>query len=87
MPTLEEEAKLDIPAATPAGKIFKLSSLGLPMLRNPKSRGELYIRVDVDIPKKLSDEEKKLLKELAKLRGEKILLKKKAIFDRLKENL
>ena len=87
VPTLEEEETLEIPAATTAGKMFKLSGHGLPMLRNPKVRGELYIRVDVDIPKKLNEEEKKLLKEFAKLRGEKIQMKKKGIFERFKENL
>ncbi|MSR77453.1 MAG: molecular chaperone DnaJ [Candidatus Omnitrophica bacterium] len=87
VPTLEEEETLEIPPSTPSAKIFKISGLGLPMMRNPKIRGEIYVRVDVEVPKKMTPEEKELLKELAKLRGEITPQKKKGIFDRIKGNL
>ncbi len=85
--TLEGETSLEIPAGSPSGKIFKLKGEGLPALRNPEARGDLYVRIEVAVPPRVSDEERKLLKELAKIRNEKVQPKKKGIFERIKENL
>jgi curved DNA-binding protein len=60
---------LTVPPETPSGKTFRLSGLGMPRLRNPSSRGDLYIKTRVELPAHLSDQEKKLLMELARLRN------------------
>ncbi len=86
-PTLDGEESLEIPAGSQSGKIFKIKEKGLPELRNPDVRGDIYYRVEVAVPTKLNDDEKKLLKEFAKLRGDKVQPKKKGLFDRIKENL
>jgi molecular chaperone DnaJ len=86
VPTLEGKTKLVIEAGTPSGEIFKIKGQGLPSLHGT-ARGELYVRVEIDVPKKLSSEEKKLLQELAKCRQEKVEIKKKGLFDHLKESL
>ena len=86
VPSLEGEEKLSIPGATQAGKIFKMKEKGLPFLQQPSVRGDLLIRVDIDVPKKMDATQKSLLKEFAKLRGEKVQVKKKGFFDRIKES-
>ena len=86
VPTLEGETKLKIPAGTPAGKLFKLKGHGVPHLGHPSERGDLAVRMDVEVPVKLEKAEQDLLREFAKLRGEKIQIKKKGFFDRLKES-
>ena len=40
----------------------------MPNLRNPKKRGDLYARLTVQTPRKLSEREKELFRELASLR-------------------
>lgn len=84
--TLTGTVELNVPAGTPSGEILKIKAEGLPHIQNASVRGDLYVRVDVDVPKKLTEAEKKLLKEYAKLRHEKIQTKKKSFFEHLKES-
>ncbi len=66
VPTLEGQAKMTVPAATPTGKLFRLRGNGLPRLHGGR-RGDLFVRVFVEVPKKLSKEQKNLIKELHRL--------------------
>ncbi|HBT26498.1 MAG: molecular chaperone DnaJ [Pseudothermotoga sp.] len=59
---------LRIPAGTQPGTVFRLKGEGAPSVRTGR-RGDLYVTVNVRIPKTLSSEEAKLLKELAKIKG------------------
>ncbi len=59
---------LNIPQETDSGKIFKIKGMGLPKIPNKNLRGDLYIRVIIQIPKNLTEEEKKLFKKLNDLR-------------------
>jgi len=60
-------ATLKIPAGTQQGQKFRLAGQGMPKLREPKSSGDLYARVKIEIPRKLSDEQRKLFEDLRKL--------------------
>ena len=51
------------------GKQFRLRGLGMPNLRNPDNRGDLYAVVSVEIPQDLSEEEKRLFRQLKQARG------------------
>jgi curved DNA-binding protein len=66
--SLERTVKLTIPPGTSNGKIFRLSGLGMPSLRNPEKRGDLYATIEVQLPKDLSEEEKRLFQKLRDLR-------------------
>jgi curved DNA-binding protein len=59
---------LTIPPETRSGQSFRLAGLGMPRLGSPSARGDLYVKVQADLPTGLSDEEKKLVNELARLR-------------------
>ena len=59
---------LTIPAGTQPGQSFRLSGRGMPHLRDPKTRGDLYARIKVQIPRNLSPEQRKLFEQLAKAR-------------------
>jgi len=63
VPSLDEPVRLKIPAGTQSGKIFKIKSKGMPAVGGP--RGDLHIRVLVEVPSKLSSKEKELLEKLA----------------------
>jgi curved DNA-binding protein len=66
--TLDKSVKLSIPPETANGKIFRLSGLGMPNLRNPDHRGDLYATIDVQLPSNLSEKEKGMLEKLRELR-------------------
>lgn len=67
VPTLERPVALNIPAGTQNGKTFRLRHLGMPHLKNPDTRGDILAQVDVQLPTKLSEQEKKLFEELRAL--------------------
>lgn len=71
VPTLEDKrVKVKIPAGTQNGKILRLRGEGVPLLHSPGRRGDMYIRVHVVIPEKLSGKARSLLKELSEMEGE-----------------
>lgn len=63
VPTLEGRARIKIPAGTQSGKIFRLREKGLPSLEG-RGRGDLLVHVNIWTPKKLTDEERRLLEQL-----------------------
>ena len=86
VPTLKGKVKINIPAGTPAGKIFRLKGKGIGVL-NSYEKGDQLIHVNVWIPKKVSNEEIEMLNKL-KISpnfepGEK--QKGKGFFERMKE--
>ncbi len=62
VPLVEGTDKLKIPAATQGGTVFTLDNKGLPDLRTG-TRGDLFVHVDIEVPKKLSKKQKQALKE------------------------
>lgn len=66
---LDKTVKLNIPPETANGKKFRLSGLGMPKLRTPDERGDLYAKIKVMLPQQLSDEEKELLTQWQSLRN------------------
>jgi curved DNA-binding protein len=67
VPTLERPVVLTIPPETPNNKIFRLRGLGMPNLKNPDQRGDLYARVLVQLPTHLTDRERELFRQLRDL--------------------
>ena len=57
-----------IPKETDNGKLLKLTKMGMPRNGNLNDKGDLYVRILVQLPKKLSKEERKLFEKLSELR-------------------
>jgi molecular chaperone DnaJ len=74
---------VSVPAGTQPGQLFRIKSAGVPSLRG-RGRGDLLVRVDVDVPTKLDDEEGELLHRLAEHRGESVSPPSKGVFARLR---
>ncbi len=71
VPTLEgKRARVKIPPGTQTGKMLRLKNEGIPHLHNSHRRGDMYIKLIVQVPTKLSSRAKELLKELASVNGE-----------------
>ena len=75
VPTIYGDVKLKIPAGTQTGTNFRLRGKGIPYI-NSKRCGDQHIKVNVIIPKKLNFEQKKILKEFAKISNYDINFKK-----------
>jgi curved DNA-binding protein len=67
VPTLEGNVRLKIPPGTQPGQRFRLRERGLPS--SSGKRGDLYVEVQLAIPKKVTEKEKELWSELGKLHG------------------
>ena len=81
IPTLEGEMEFNIPEGTTSGTKFRVKDQGIPVL-NGRGRGVLEFTVDVDVPKKLNDEQRELLTKFAKTFGDEVNQKKRGIFGR-----
>ncbi|WP_254174914.1 molecular chaperone DnaJ [Planktothrix pseudagardhii] len=68
--TVDGSTKLTIPPGTQPGTVLTLENKGVPRLGNPVSRGDHLITVLVDIPTKVTPEERELLEQLVKIRGD-----------------
>jgi len=72
VPTLDGDEILVIPAGTQTGKVFRLRGKGVPYLRR-NGRGDQLVIVQVAIPTDLSDEQKRLFKDLARTLGKEVI--------------
>ncbi len=84
VPTLEGPAQLKIPAGTQGATAFKLRGKGMPVL-NSSNRGDLIVRVLVEVPTRLNAEQRKKLEEFAELMGEDNSPLHKGFFEKAKE--
>ena len=68
-PTIDKKVQLTIPPGTANGKVFRLKGLGMPKLRKPKERGDLYATVEARLPENLSEDELDLVRQWQKMRS------------------
>ena len=65
VPTIDDrQLSLKIPPGTKSGTKMRLSGHGLPDMKSNKN-GDLYVRIQVKIPRRLSEEQKKIVDQLA----------------------
>ena len=67
--TLDGDEEIDIRPGTQSGQVVTLRARGVPHLRGV-GRGDLHVHVEVHTPTRLDEEQEKLVRELARLRGE-----------------
>ncbi|MCE9647179.1 MAG: DnaJ domain-containing protein [Chloroflexi bacterium] len=59
------KVKLNIPAGTQTDQVFRLAGRGMPHIKNPNTRGDLFVKLKVQVPKYLSAKQRELLEEAA----------------------
>jgi curved DNA-binding protein len=69
VPTMTGEAVLTIPAGTQNGRTFRLRGKGMPRLRQPDQRGDLYAKLEVRLPTRLTPRQQELFEELQQSAG------------------
>ena len=84
VPTLQGRGEVEVPAGTQSGQVFRLGGKGMP---DPRRRGlgDLLVQVVIEVPKKLSKEEKTLLRDLAELEHKNVAPERKGFFEKLKD--
>jgi molecular chaperone DnaJ len=68
LPTLKSKIALKIPPETPNGNVFRLAGQGMPHLGDLSRHGDLFAKVKVVLPTKLTQKEKQLFEQLRTLR-------------------
>ena len=66
--TMTGKVKLNIPAGTQPDQVFRLSGRGMPQLNKKDIKGDLYVKLKVQIPKYLSAKQRQLLEEASKIK-------------------
>jgi molecular chaperone DnaJ len=70
VPTLDGRAQLRVPPGTNSGQKLRLREKGVPSVRQPGKRGDLYVELQVVVPKPVDERVRNLLRELAQLESE-----------------
>jgi len=84
IPTLEGKTKIRVESGTQNGDEFRLRGKGINYLRS-KGRGDLIVRFSIEIPKKLNEKQKELLRKFDELSSVDAYEKRKSFFDKLRE--
>ena len=66
--TMDGKIKLNVPAGTQPEQVFRLAGRGMPQVKNANEKGDLYVRLKVQIPKYLSAKQRELLDEASRLK-------------------
>ncbi|SCX94666.1 molecular chaperone DnaJ [Alkaliphilus peptidifermentans] len=84
VPTLEGKVKYKIPEGTQSGTVFRLKARGIV---SPKGygKGDQYVRVIVEVPKKLTESQKDILRKFASESGEDVHEQRRTFFDKVKD--
>jgi len=69
VPTMTGKVMLTVPAGTQPEQTFRLAGRGMPQLKSPQAKGDLYVHTRIRIPRQLSSKQKSLLEEAAKLKS------------------
>ena len=84
VPTLKGVETMDVPTGTQHGEVFKLKNRGLPDVRSHRI-GDQLVQIVIEVPKKLNDRQKQLLREFAASEDARLQEQRKGFFDKLKE--
>ncbi|XP_076925059.1 chaperone protein dnaJ A6, chloroplastic-like [Bidens hawaiensis] len=72
VPTVDGTVDLKIPSGTQPGTTLVMAKKGVPLVNKGNKRGDQLVRVQVEIPKRVSGQEKKLIEELSNLKKGKV---------------
>lgn len=66
VPTLNGDLQMKLPAGTPSGKVFRFTGRGVPKPKK-NTAGDLYVKVQVTVPRHLNSRQTEIVRELAEL--------------------
>lgn len=86
IPAIDGECEVTVPAGTQYGRVITVRGRGLPDLRTGR-RGDLLVRIIIEIPRKLTARQKELLREYAESEDKHVLRETHSFWSRIKEML
>jgi molecular chaperone DnaJ len=86
VPTVDGDGMLKIPSGTQPGKVLRIRGKGVPRLRG-NGRGDQLVVINVDIPKRLSSDQRVLFEQLAESLGSEVRPQERSFLDWLKDAL
>lgn len=84
VPTLDGKVNMKIAEGTQPGDILHLKGKGITRL-NGRGKGDEHIKITIEIPKNLSEQQKNILHEFEATTGERNYVKRKSFFEKIKE--
>lgn len=84
IPVLEGRHRYTIPPGTQPGEVFRLRGAGMPDPHGGRT-GDLLVEIQVEVPRKLNDEQEHLIRELAELEQTDVSPHRKSFLDKLKD--
>lgn len=66
--TFNGKLKLNVPPGTQPEQVFRLAGRGMPSVKNAREKGDLYVRLKVQVPKYLSPKQRELLEEASRIK-------------------
>ncbi|MDG1139752.1 MAG: molecular chaperone DnaJ [Opitutales bacterium] len=87
VPTLQGKVLLKIPSGTQSNKTFRIRDKGMPNLRSRGRVGDLYVKICILVPSKLTKEQRSKLADFGKSCGEKDIEADEGFIDKMKKIL
>lgn len=84
VPTLDGKMEVEIPAGTQHGEFVRLPKMGFPDMRTRRV-GEQIVRVQIEIPRKLNDEQEDLLRKFAETEDRNVMPHSKGFFEKIRD--
>lgn len=84
VPTLDGREPLEIPRGTQPAEVFRLRGRGMPDPRG-RAKGDLLVQVNVEVPRKLSEQHEELLRKLAEVENTHVSPHRKSFFEKLRD--
>jgi molecular chaperone DnaJ len=84
--TLDGTETIELAAGTQTGRVVKIRGRGVPHVRG-RGRGDLHVEIVVDTPTSLDKEQERLVRELARARGEEVASGEGGLFSRIRSSL
>lgn len=84
VPTIDGKVQYNMPEGTQTGTIFRLKGSGIPNL-NGRGRGDQYVKVSIEIPKNLTQEQKDVLRSFDEAVDDQHYENKKGFFAKMKD--
>ncbi len=87
VPTIDGKVTYNIPEGTQTGTVFRLKGKGVTRLHGGGSRGDQYVKINVEIPKNLSEKQKDILRQFGDTVEPSKYNQRKSFKDKMKEFL
>jgi molecular chaperone DnaJ len=82
--TFDGTQSIKVPEGTQSGAHFRLRNLGVPQV-NGRGRGDLYVHIDVQVPKKLTKEQRRLFEQLQDVLPADNMPHEKSVFEKVRD--